>query len=120
MATERRGHDGNPTRSGRTVERVDVLGDDDDVGPRAGARIDAEVAGAPGDDEADVAVEDRVRPAGLEHQFGDPLEGSLHEAFAAIDTGRCSTTQAAGATEQRTDRDNSRRARGWQSVVGAH
>ena len=64
---------------------------------------------------------DCLAPDDIDHQFGDPLEGSLHEALAVIATNRCSptSTATAGALEPRAA-PHAAMESGWQAVVGAH
>ena len=60
-------------------------------------------------------------PDDIDHQFGDPLEGSLHEALAVIETQQCSPppTAAAGAVQPRAA-PRAATGSGWQALVGAH
>jgi C-terminal peptidase prc len=57
-------------------------------------------------------------PDDLDRQLGDPQEGSLHEAFNFIATGRCSAPSTRGLAPARRPADYSLLT-GWQSVVGA-
>ena len=56
----------------------------------------------------------------VEHQLGDPLEGSLREALDVIATGQCSPTAAAipSASSRRVPAVPA--GTGWQALVGAH
>jgi carboxyl-terminal processing protease len=60
-------------------------------------------------------------PDDLDHPLGDPLEGSLREAFTVITTGACSAPSA--STDERIRAQRARSAPqpvGWDSVLGAH
>ena len=55
----------------------------------------------------------------VEHQIGDPLEGSLREALTVIATGQCSRPAATpSAAPRRVPAFPA--ATGWQALVGAH
>jgi C-terminal processing protease CtpA/Prc len=54
----------------------------------------------------------------LSRQLGDPLEGSLREALAFIDTGRCSAESAGMRTRQAAPGAEARPA-GWESLLNA-
>lgn len=56
-------------------------------------------------------------PDDLDHDLGDPGEGSLKEALTVIATGQCSAPSSATARAKR--RPEPERAHGWQSLVGA-
>lgn len=58
-------------------------------------------------------------PDDLEHQFGDPLEGSLREAFVYISTGACSAETGGAATQRAAPRQTGG-MRGLQSLIGAY
>ena len=54
----------------------------------------------------------------VEHQLGDPLEGSLREALAVIATGQCSPAGVPTALPRRVASPPA--VTGWQALVGAH
>ena len=56
----------------------------------------------------------------VEHQIGDPLEGSLREALTVIATGQCSpaATESPSASPRRVPAFPAET--GWQELVGAH
>ena len=56
----------------------------------------------------------------VEHQLGDPLEGSLREALAVIATGQCSPTAAATPSASLRRVQAIPAGTGWQVFVGAH
>ncbi len=57
----------------------------------------------------------------LDHQFGDPAEASLQEAFVFISSGACSSQATETAGPRRTQSPGGTgAAQGWQSVVGAY
>ena len=61
-----------------------------------------------------------VAPDDLEHSIGDPMEGSLREAFAVISTGGCSAPTAAADERIRAQRTRSApKPVGWDSVLNA-
>ena len=55
----------------------------------------------------------------VEHQLGDPLEGSLREALTVIATGQCSTAAAIPSASSRRVPALPAET-GWQAQVGAH
>ena len=58
-------------------------------------------------------------PDDLDHPLGDPMEGSLREAFTVISDRR--VQRAVGGSERsRAQRRAQRRPAGWDSVLGAH
>ncbi len=60
-------------------------------------------------------------PDDLDHPLGDPMEGSLREAFTVISTGACSAPSASTDERIRAQRTRSApRPVGWDSVLGAH
>ncbi len=56
-------------------------------------------------------------PDDLDHDIGDPVEGSLKEALTVIATGQCSEPAASTASATRAQKRE--RTSGWQSLVGA-
>jgi carboxyl-terminal processing protease len=64
---------------------------------------------------------DCAAPDDVTSPIGDPMEGSLHEAFTVISTGACSAPAAAEEARSRAQRtEQLPRATGWQSVLNAH
>ncbi|MGH9203566.1 MAG: S41 family peptidase, partial [Vicinamibacterales bacterium] len=61
-----------------------------------------------------------LAPDDLDHDIGNPLEGSLKEAFTVIATGSCSEASSQPSRARRAPGGTDRRAVGWQSIVGAH
>lgn len=56
----------------------------------------------------------------VEHQLGDPLEGSLREALDVIATGECSPTAAAMPSASSRRIPAIPAGTSWQALVGAH
>jgi carboxyl-terminal processing protease len=65
---------------------------------------------------------DCAAPDDLEHQLGDPAEGSLASALYYIQTGACSAAAAAEARAQATRVERQRPAPrdGWELLLNAH
>jgi hypothetical protein len=64
---------------------------------------------------------DCAAPDDLDHPIGDPMEGSLREAFAVISTGACSSPSPSTDERIRAQRPRSApKPVGWDSVLGAN
>jgi carboxyl-terminal processing protease len=56
----------------------------------------------------------------LDHQFGDPAEASLSEAFVYLRTGACTSTSATASARAAARAKPILPADGWQQLLGAH
>lgn len=69
---------------------------------------------------------DCAAPDDLDHQFGDPAEGSLAEAFVYLRTGACTPPPPPSTTASARAQTGAARAKpilptdGWQQLLGAH